>query len=218
MEYGEALTLIGGLSHPSKMPWWAWSISAAECVTGSKLAAIENTICSGCYALKGHYMFPNVQDAQARRARGAEDPRWVQAFVVVLKRLHAKTRKQRSPGMTENRFRWFDAGDLQSPEMLRNINDIALQTPEIDHWLPTREMGIVRDFLSQGGAFAPNLLVRMSAPKVGVAPKRQPFGLSFSTVEAESDAHQCVAMAEQGNRCLTCDKCWKTGNINYPLH
>jgi len=31
-----ALELIGGLSHPSKMPWWDWSTPASACITGGK--------------------------------------------------------------------------------------------------------------------------------------------------------------------------------------
>ena len=45
---------IGTLSNPSKMPSYAWGISAKKCLTGSKLAKIPGTICNKCYALKGH--------------------------------------------------------------------------------------------------------------------------------------------------------------------
>ena len=60
MQYLDALQAVGGLGKPSKMPWWSWSISATECITGSKLAEVEGTVCSGCYALKGNYRFANV--------------------------------------------------------------------------------------------------------------------------------------------------------------
>ena len=36
----EAETAVGGLSAPSKMPSYAWSISAKRCNTGSKLAKV----------------------------------------------------------------------------------------------------------------------------------------------------------------------------------
>lgn len=221
MDYGEALRTIGGLSHPEKMPWWAWSISAADCITGTKLAQQEDTVCSDCYALKGRYLFPNVRTAHDRRLAASKSPDFVEAFVMVLTNLHAKTRKRRADGQVENRFRWFDSGDLQSVEMLEQINEIALRTPFVDHWLPTRENGIVATFLERHGEFAENLAVRLSAPMVGVAPSRKPLGLAMATVGCDTmpGVYSCRALADQGNRCLNCDQCWrKDVDINYPVH
>lgn len=221
MDYGAALQAIGGLSHPEKMPWWAWSISANDCVTGGRLAQQEGTVCSDCYALKGRYLFPNVRTAHDRRLEASRRPDFVEAFIIVLTNLHAKTRKRLADGRVENRFRWFDSGDLQSLEMLEQINSIAEGTPAIDHWLPTRENGIVEAFLKKHGEFAPNLTVRLSAPLVGVAPRRRPLGLAFATVGCNTltGVHDCKALAEQGNRCLDCDRCWDRGvDINYPVH
>ena len=64
---------IGTLSNPSKMPAYAWGISAKQCKVGSKLAKIKGTICNKCYALKGHYTFcllytsPSPRDATLSR-------------------------------------------------------------------------------------------------------------------------------------------------------
>ena len=220
VSYGNALTIIGGLSQPSKMPWWGWSISAEKCVTGSRLAQREDTVCSGCYALKGRYLFPNVKGAHERRLAAATHPDFVEAFVVVLHTLYTKTRKVRADGRIENRFRWFDSGDLQSVDMLEKINEIAKRTPQIDHWLPTRETGMVRRFLDVHKTLADNLVVRISLPQVGVTAARQPLGLPFASVgsDDQDDIHQCQAAALQGNRCLDCDACWGHANVNYPLH
>ena len=59
--------LVGGLSAPSKMPCKSFSISAFECITGSRLRKIAGSVCSKCYALKGRYVFPKVQAALDRR-------------------------------------------------------------------------------------------------------------------------------------------------------
>lgn len=216
--YTEALQIIGGLSQPSKMPWWAWSISATECPTGRKLAEIEGSVCSNCYALKGRYLFPNVVEAHARRLEATKHPRFVDAFVTVLTNVYGKTRKRRADGRIENRFRWFDSGDLQSLDMLVSINEIASRTPFIDHWLPTREFQIVQAFLGKH-VKSENLLIRMSYPMVGGRPSERPFGLPFATVgSASSGVHQCPALADQGNRCLECDTCWRDVDVNYPIH
>lgn len=221
LSYKDSLALVGGLSHPSKMPWWGWSTPASACITGGKLAKQEGTVCSGCYALKGFYMFPGAQTAMHRRMAAARNPRFVEAFIIALENLYLKTRKRRANGDRENRFRWFDSGDLQSVEMLIKINDIALGTPQVQHWLPTREAKIVSAFLEKHGVFAPNLCVRISVAMVGSLPTRRPQGLPFATVGVdESDAvNQCPASRFQNNECRDCDACWsRDTDINYPLH
>ena len=60
---------IGTLSCPSKMPAWGWSTPAEDCIRGSKLAKVKNSICSICYARKGRYVFPNVQKALKKRLK-----------------------------------------------------------------------------------------------------------------------------------------------------
>ena len=57
----EAEAAVGGLSKPSKMPSFAWSISARRCQTGSKLVNVKGSVCEGCYALKNRYLFNNIQ-------------------------------------------------------------------------------------------------------------------------------------------------------------
>ena len=43
---------IGTLSNPDKMPAYSWGISAKRCITGTKLAEQDGTVCSKCYANK----------------------------------------------------------------------------------------------------------------------------------------------------------------------
>ena len=52
MKIKELEKKIGTLSNPSKMPSYAWGISARQCVTGSKLAKIKVTICINVMHLK----------------------------------------------------------------------------------------------------------------------------------------------------------------------
>ena len=55
------------LSNTSKLGVKSISLDANKCKTGSKLAKKKGTVCNGCYALKGCYVFPVVKDAMARR-------------------------------------------------------------------------------------------------------------------------------------------------------
>jgi hypothetical protein len=68
---------IGSLSNPSKMPSFAWGIPIKYCVTGSKLALVEGTICNKCYAGKGCYVFPIVKAMYQRRYEAIGLPEWV---------------------------------------------------------------------------------------------------------------------------------------------
>jgi len=70
MNKKEAIKITGGLSKPSKMPGPAFNLPAQACITGSKLVKIPGSVCSGCYALKGRYRFPNVKEALTRRLEG----------------------------------------------------------------------------------------------------------------------------------------------------
>ena len=40
----EAESMVGGLSAPSKMPSYAWSISAKRCGIGSTLAKVKDSV------------------------------------------------------------------------------------------------------------------------------------------------------------------------------
>jgi hypothetical protein len=64
-----AWTTIGGLSKPSKMPGRAFSLPAAgeACPIGTQLTKVKGTVCSGCYALKGNYRWPQTRAALERR-------------------------------------------------------------------------------------------------------------------------------------------------------
>ena len=133
----EAEASVGGLSAPSKMPSYAWSISAKRCDMGSKLAKIEGSVCNKCYALKGRYMFPMVQNALEKRyEKWAEDrDKWTNAMIYIM-----NTKKHI---IKTGVFRWFDSGDIQGGAMLSDINTIAWSSPNIRFWLPTKEYKLV---------------------------------------------------------------------------
>lgn len=79
---------IGGLSEPSKMPGYSFSLPAiVTCPIGAKLALVDGTPCSGCYALKGAYAWKPVREAQARRYAILQ--RAVNDYVVAKKWIHS---------------------------------------------------------------------------------------------------------------------------------
>lgn len=211
----------------SKMPGSTFAISAKHCKVGGKLAQVEGSTCHRCYALKIQNMRPsvdqgwiaNLEKAQSLIERDAT--RWIAFMAFQITKAAEKT--------GQPFHRWFDSGDLQSMAMLEAIAQIAIATPNVSHWLPTREAKLVREYLTQNGSFPPNLVVRVSATMIGDAPIS---GYSHtSTVHRKGSAtvgHVCPSTSaehramrsDNAANCGDCRACWShsVGNVSYPLH
>jgi len=215
---------VAGLSKPSKMPGYGYSIPAARCKIGAKLRKVAGSTCSACYALKGRYVFPNVAECLERRYQTLDAPEWVDAMSELIRRKcvngHPRCRVRRAVPY----FRWHDAGDLQSVDHLARIVLVCRKTPGVTHWLPTREYQTVRDFIAAGGTFPPNLTVRLSAHMIGghapTFPDLQAHGVTVSTVDSTAaDAFACLAPSQKGE-CRDCRACWNpaVSHVTYKKH
>ena len=216
----QAIAIVGTIGFPSKMPGTSYGIPAARCPVGSLMAKLKGTVCSNCYALKGRYVFPSVQMAQETRFASLTDPQWVAAMAAILRRYHGLDggkvhRKIKAGGACWHR--WHDSGDLQGLWHLRMIVAVCLLTPEIRHWLPTREAKTVAAYLAEFGDFPANLCVRVSATKIDGMPSGS-FAQT-STVHAKTSpiGFACVAPQQQG-QCGDCRKCWDRDNANTGYH
>jgi hypothetical protein len=200
MKTEEAKTITGSLSKPSKMPGWAYGIPAKECKTGSKLRQVKNSTCEKCYAMKGCYVFKVVQEAQYKRLAATRHPLWVRAMAA---QINSKKSKY---------FRWHDSGDVQDLKHLAKIFKVCKLTPDVQHWMPTREAW-VKPYLARAPK---NLLIRFSMPMVD-----QPAAASWphtSTVVSGS-GRTCPA-PDQDNACGDCRACWDPSvkNVAYGAH
>ena len=200
MRTEEAKTITGSLSKPSKMPGWAYGIPAKECKTGSKLRQVKNSTCEKCYAMKGCYVFKVVQEAQYKRLAATRHPLWVRAMAA---QINSKKSKY---------FRWHDSGDVQDLKHLAKIYKVARLTPDVQHWMPTREAW-VKPYLARAPK---NLLIRFSMPMVD-----QPAAASWphtSTV-VSGPGRTCPA-PDQNNACGDCRACWDPSvkNVAYGKH
>ena len=195
----EAREITGGLSAPGKMPEGSYNLPASACPTGQILAKVKDTPCSGCYALKGRYRFPNVKDALARRLKSLMHPRWTEAMTVLVK--------------NKKHFRWHDSGDIQSVKHLIKIFEVCKQTPSTKHWLPTRESRFLK--LMDPDIVPANLIIRLSGHMVDG--KNATWWRWKSSVSTKRKT--CPAK-DQGNRCLDCRRCWSRSipNVTYPKH
>ncbi len=203
----EATLIVGGLSNTSKMPCKSYNTPATMCHVGSKLVKIKGSVCHGCYALKGMYRFKNVKIALERRHKALDHPQWVEAMTVLLSKMPF--------------FRWHDSGDIQSVKHLGRIVSVCYATPKCKHWLPTREYGFVKEFLSKF-RFPPNLCVRLSGLMIdGRAPYAFAEGLGVTVSEVGDKIIKGTCPApKQDNKCQSCRMCWskKVFNVVYNYH
>ena len=205
-----AKEITGGLSKPSKMPGFAYSIPAQACNVGSRLRSVQGSICSKCYALKGRYVFGNVKKALQRRLASLVHSEWVDAMVFQINQTGI------------NVFRWHDSGDIQNLEHLERIAQVCRLTPDVRHWLPTREYALVTAYKQKHGAFPDNLNIRLSAYMVdGPLPDgaANRLGVTMSGVTSDPSKVSCPAY-KQGGVCGSCRACWDKNQavVFYPKH
>lgn len=222
----QAEAVAGSLGKTSKMPGRSYGISAQRCQTGGKLREVRGSVCSGCYAMTDWYLtWRPLLEGHRRRWQGIHHPRWVDAMVVLI------SSRCRAP---DNWFRFHDSGDIQGVWHLQNIVQVCVGTPDVHHWLPTREYGLVAEFLESGGVIPPNLVVRLSAHMIDSEPV-VPTALAHlptSTVSSVSmyasgvkivegkGSIECRAVESRGNKCGDCRACWSASvrNVSYPQH
>tara|TARA_R110001592_G_scaffold4012_1_gene22677 strand:- start:514 stop:1107 length:594 start_codon:yes stop_codon:yes gene_type:complete len=197
MKIIDAKKITGSLTRTSKMPGLSYSLPAWECKTGSQLRKIKNSVCSMCYALKGNYTrYKAIKAAQYVRLNSLKNSLWVAAMVAQIKR--------------QKFFRWHDAGDVQDLDHLKNIYEVCKLTPQIKHWMPTREAWIKKHLDSKPA----NLVIRFSPPMIG----QQNNSWPNSSMVVLKDA-SCPAPS-QGNSCGDCRACWdpKVKIVSYGKH
>lgn len=239
LQSASALVPIG--SRNSKMPGPVFSVATHACGVGGALAAVEGSVCHGCYAARLEAFRANVAASWERNRAlfvGAIDgdaaarEAWIAAAVLGIR----EGARLREPYM-----RWFDAGDLphgatsngeaRGPVALAMICEVARRTPEIAHWLPTREAKSVRAYLATGARIPANLALRLSAPMIDQRPvtltaAEREAGILTSTVHrkpAEDRARAAGEICEadtRGQKCGPCRACWDRGtaNVSYRYH
>ena len=203
MNLKEAKEITGGLSSPSKMPGYAYNLPAWRCITGVKLQAVPGSVCAGCYAMKGRYRFRNVKEALERRQQSLVHPQWVNAMELLVTHYSKKVPF----------FRWHDSGDLQGVDHLMNIFEVCNRTPQVQHWMPTREVKLLKGI--QPEVVPKNLIIRVSSHMIDQGPVN-----SWPHTSTVVQAGKTCPAAEQGNACGDCRQCWdKTvSNVAYPKH
>jgi len=211
-----AREVCGGTTQTAKMECLSYSLPAVEtCPVGAKLRGKVGSVCRGCYAKKGNYNRPNVKTAQGFHLesvkRAIADPdyreRWISAMVDAI--------------TADGRpwFRWHDSGDVFAADYLKMILEVARRTPNVRHWLPTKERAMV-DCARRAGKVPVNLCVRVSLPMIGQRPTgAEVFPVATVSRETAPGAHMCPA-PDNCVKCGTCRACFDSSvrEVCYRLH
>ena len=202
---------IGTLSNPSKMPSYAWGISALHCVVGSLMAKINGTVCKKCYALKGHYVFKPVKLAHKKRLNAIKKPEWVDYMAELL------TLKYKRLAKSGLFHRWFDSGDLQSLSHLFKIFEVCELTPHIKHWIPTKEYKMIQ-YLNKKD-MPKNLIIRVSTIKFDKTPPKFWKWTSGVHKDKKPIGRECTTY-KRNNECGRCRACWdhRVKHVSYKEH
>jgi hypothetical protein len=187
---------------------------------GGILFMLKDTVCADCYARKGRYIFPDVQHAlDMRLDKINNNPLWVDAMIYLI------SNKKRN-GKPLSRFRWHDSGDIQSEHHLNMICEVAQATPNVNHWLPTKEVAIVRNYIKTH-KIPKNLNVRISAYKINGKPiKLKGTTTSMVVSKIGKDKRKsntdCPIYADDshGKTCGSCYACYDRliTNVTYLKH
>ena len=211
MRKAEANAVCGTLTQTSKMPCKSYSLPTEACQTGYKMAQIKGSICSACYANKGFYRAyeSTIKPSQFARLDSLSNPHWVDGMVNLIG--------------NDSFFRWHDSGDLQGVAHLELIARVAQLTPQTRHWLPTREYGMVKQYIAKHGALPDNLIVRLSAmypDKPVIVPKslQGVANVAVSNVHTGKPMGTACNAPNQNGACNDCRLCWTNETISYALH
>ena len=197
----------GGLTQVSKMPEYTYNLPAHECNIGSELVNVEGSVCEGCYALKGLFAryAKTIEPAQYARLESLQNDDWADAMSFLINHYSDKY------------FRCHSSGDIQDLAHLIKICHVAFNTPDVFHWLPTREYKVVNEYIEIVGDIPANLNIRLSAHMVDQSIPVVPAQLTSSSVYIEQVPEKswlCPAQ-DQGNKCdgrseggINCRACW----------
>jgi hypothetical protein len=224
------------ISKPSKMKITGkkvgcWSLEARVSCPGSKTPTGDIVeVCKGCYATKGMYRFPVVKAARQTNRRDYHKDDWVDRMVKEVSKY--------------DYFRWFDSGDVETPELAAKIRLVIDKTSKTQHWLPTRsdKIKVISDILegeplaevdalSFGTTWLPineftNVSLRPSADHIGLNNHERDCVNSYvirkdDLFEAKHQGIFVCPVTLPGSTqksCDTCTHCYGDKPVAYILH
>ena len=207
----------------------SWSLPAGTSCPGAKGAEV----CEGCYAKKGMYRFPVVKNVREHNAQDYHRDDWVADMIKEVSKY--------------DYFRWFDSGDIETPELARKISQVTNNTRTTKHWLPTRSDKITK-IAEELNGYSPamlytgngtsqplpysetlrhstNVALRPSADNIGLNNNERPGVNSYvirdtDLFEAKRQGIFVCPVTTDKNRtsCDTCTMCYTNAKVAYLVH
>lgn len=181
-----------------------YSFSHANCGIGNRLKNINNSVCSKCYGNKGFYRLytKKLNDKTDKIINDLDN---------LEKELIDEISKKEKSGY----FRFFDKGDILSMEHLQSIMNICNALPNIQFWIPTKSIDILRDYIKNNGNIPKNVTIRISSFMLNKTMKLDKIlhCLPIASVydrdnikNKNNDAFLCKT--NEKDNCGNCRACW----------
>ena len=203
------------LSQTSKMPCKSLSLPIEETCKGRfELNGDIKEICKSCYADKGAYNWPNSVNLKAHNLAETRKQDFVPDMINKLYKMP--------------HFRWFDSGDIENEIMLEKVYQVCLDTPNTDHWIPTKSRELFDQYLWEMLEALPNVKVRYSSPsKNGIYDNIHGSVAITDKKQLTKDMFLCkaksIGFTKKGKpnpkKCHNCRACWyNVKTIAYEFH
>lgn len=154
-----------------------------------------------CYALKGHFRFPNVKEAMAYN---------LQRYLTDPKGYFEDVRNYLSDGVrTHQYFRWHSAGDIVDERYFTGMIDTAKTLKTTEFLAFTKKFELVNQYITNGGQIPANLHIIFSAWG-DTLPMENPsrFPVAYVRFGNENDRNIPKDAIECSGNCTDCLQCW----------
>ena len=202
------------ISKTSKMrvnnkPVKSFSLPAGTSCPGAK----DAEVCGSCYAKSGFYHMPVVKNVREHNRIAYHKDSFVDDMVKIIG--------------TDKWFRYFDSGDIETPELGEKIYQIAKRCPTTSIWIPSRSDKVksIAPSIKKLQSL-PNVSMRLSADNIGLSKPERPGVNSYViNVSDIPEAHKrgilvCPATTPGTTQksCDTCTACYSDVPVAYVLH
>ena len=200
------------LSKTSKMPCKSFALPAMKtCLGAINSEGKVKDVCRGCYAMKGSYQWRPAKALRENNRLSVSNQ--LHSFASDMLKLLKKEKN--------NYFRWFDSGDVFDNDFLYEIYKVCKQTPDINHWIPTKAREILDNATWEKLESLPNVKVRYSSDSINGEYNSLHGSTAIQSNQKYDDnkVFKCPVDYDQIKKCGNCRACWHSEKvIAYNFH
>ena len=200
------------LSKTSKMPCKSFALPAMKtCLGAINSDGKVKDVCRGCYAMKGSYQWRPAKALRENNRLSVSNE--LHSFASDMLKLLKKEKN--------NYFRWFDSGDVFDNDFLYEIYKVCKQTPDINHWIPTKAREILDNATWEKLEALDNVKVRYSSDAINGEYNSLHGSTAIHSNQKYDDnkVFKCPVDYDQIKKCGNCRACWHSEKvIAYNFH